>query len=678
MKLKKKAKVKKLAQINMEEKVLPNNVEYSEDGEYMFYSSTNAEIPKLTQHKSILKIRVVQKEKLKTRILAKVKRKNNSFENKSEDSSTAGKFNSSVTLGDQKKENRVHFLLEMLPRVAEKEDEDQEEVQSIKMSPEKILQIYIHVCINKSVTPLPTIVERLKEAGTSAVRFDLSKTNLSAFSLITVLSGILFYDFGLESLRVSYCSLNDERLAMILCGLETSASLQNLDISGNELITDAGIRRLCETLRKLKTIRSLDLSHITLKEQKTLNCLSTCFQIQKQIALSGDNTLFQGLQTLKLDGVELNTAFQLQCLAAGVKNSNIKYLSLRRNNIDEVACFGLMRLFDSYVYDPKIEKKYIKFIEKTAKDLIREKEVDLAEKLQKLSVVYLNDEVQGKNGLWVLDLSHNVIRHGAFMLCELLKTDTTIRQLNLSHNMIECTSCEVIFDAVAENSCLEILDLSHNMIGGFEEDFADLRRPEKTRRTEERDEFSKYIQKALMKNTRLKSLSLAYCKLHFNSLFSLSEGVGQFYGIKVLDLRGNIFRFEALRAFASEISNNSEITKVEVSIAAVRSSSQSKLEEIFIKIMSVCSSNLESQLRQIGDGIKTCSSDEDVTKVLAQINEHIRNVDLVIDFDVTDEALYLERKNNFISLKLGLLTYLKLLQLLPSMVNIEKFQCTCN
>eukprot|EP00835_Amoeboradix_gromovi_P001307 NODE_57_length_25931_cov_0.351037.p3 type:complete len:700 gc:universal NODE_57_length_25931_cov_0.351037:11017-8918(-) len=673
LKTKKRSRVKKITQINLEEKVLPENVKYSEDGEYMYYSSTNSDLSKLKNSKSILKIKNTPKEKLKTRLLAKVLKRVGSIDTRSEE--TEKESLSSSTLVDMKKFKKVQFLLEMFPRVAEKEDEDLKyEHHNIKMSPDKILQLYIQVCSNKNVEPLPIVVDRLEKAGSGSVRFDLKGVNLSAFSVITVLSGILFYDFGLESLQVRNCSLNDERLTMILCGIETSVTLQVLDISDNNMVTDAGIRRLCETLHKLKGIRSLDLSGISMKEQKTLNCLSTCFQIQKQNALSQSNLIFQGLQTLKLDNMELNTVFQLQSLAAGVKNSNIRYLSLRKNSIDEVACFGLLRLFSSYVYDPKQEKKYVKFVERTARDLIREKDVDLEEKLQKLSAVYLNDQVQGKNGLWVLDLSHNVIRHGIFMLCDLLKTDNTIRQLNLSHNMIECTSCETIFESISENNCLEILDLSHNMIGGCEEDFVDLRKNEKSRKTEERDEYSRYIQKSLSKNTKLKSLSLAYCKLHFNSLFALGEGVRNFYALKVLDLRGNIFRFEALRAFSNEISNNTEITKVEISIAAIRSTSQSKLEDLFIKIMSICSTNLETQLREIGD-IKTCSSDEDVQRVLAQISDQIRLVELATDLDVFDLESYQIRLKRLSDIQQTLITLQKLLELLPSMVNIERFQC---
>eukprot|EP00834_Sanchytrium_tribonematis_P000808 NODE_16_length_49026_cov_1.035992.p3 type:complete len:699 gc:universal NODE_16_length_49026_cov_1.035992:31146-33242(+) len=671
MKLKKKTRVKKLAQINMEEKILPDNVEYSQDGEYIYYSSTCTSYHKLESIKSILKTRAPLKEPLKTRILAKVLKKNNSGESKTDIS----KFDSSATLAELKKGKKVQFLLEMLPKVAEKEDEDQEEYGTIKMTPEKILQIYNQVCDNKNVQPIAIITEKLTANLTGPVKFDLSGINLSAFSIITVLSGILFYNFGLESLRTTGCCLNDERLSMILCSLESSGSIVNLDVSYNDLVSDVGIRRLCETVRKLKSIHSLDISGIPMKEQKTLNCLANCFKIQKIIAMSSNNSTFQGLQTLRLDAVELNTPFQLQSLAIGIRNSNIRYLSLRRNNIDEVGCFGLLRLFANYEYNAKVEKQYIKIIEKAAKDITRYRDVDLEEKLAKLSIVYLNEHEKGRNGLWVLDLSNNFIRHGAFMLFEQLKTDTTIRQLNLSHNLIESSSCEDIFESVTLNKTLEILDLSHNLIGGSEEDFSDLRKNEKTKRTEERDEFSRIIQKALMKNTKLKSLSLAYCKLHFNSLYAISEGIHHFYGLRVLDLRGNIFRFEALRALALEISNNKEITKIELSIAAIRSVSQSKLEEIFINIMSVCSSNLEAQLRQIGENIKICCSDEDISNVLNQASEQLRLLDLATELVIDSPETYKFGLDRFSELRYSLETYLKLLQLLPSMMNIEKFQC---
>ena len=675
MKVKKKPRVKKLASINKEEKEIPDNVIYSSDGEYMFYSSSEMPIIKNITLKSILKQKNSKKDGIKYKLLTKLKKTNSSIS----DTDISKQLSSSNTLNDIKTYKRVRFALEKLTRVAEKEEDEKEELESILMSPDKMLHIYNQVCENKSVQPLQPVTEALKKENKHTVKIDLHGIQLNAFNTITVLSGILFYNFGLELLNVSNCGLNDERITMILCAVETSASLQSLNISHNELVSDAGIRRLCEAIRKLKSIKILDLSGIPLTEQKTLNCLSHCFQIQKQFALSNaPSTVFYGLQTLKLDGVDLNKAFQLQSLACGIRNSNIKYLSLRKNKIDEAACFGLMRLFSAYSYDPKSEKNHIKYLEKMCSDSFRDKEIDLREHLKKLSVVYLNDNVQGSNGLWVLDLSYNSIKYGVFLLMELLKSDLTIRQLNLSHNLIERDSCESIFTAIETNTTLEILDLSHNLIGGCEEDFSNLRQNDKTKKTEERDDYSEYIVDALIKNKTLKSLSLAYCKLHFNSLLTFASEIREFHGLRLLDLRGNIFRYDALKTFTHELSFNKIMTKVEISIAAIRSASQSRLEELLIKLMSICTSNLENQIRQAGGHFKICSTDQEIENLLMIIDDQVKKVDDVVDLIVDSEVTFHLRLNLLSNLRINLMNSLSLLQLLPSMINIEKFQCIYN
>ncbi|MBW0539763.1 hypothetical protein O181_079478 [Austropuccinia psidii MF-1] len=89
---------------------------------------------------------------------------------------------------------------------------------------------------------------------------NLSGVPLNRLGSVQVLGDLLSVDFGLKSLNLSSCSLEDNYLKPILHGLLVSGTLPTLNLSSNRKIRTKGWKMIAVFVKKAKELLNLDLS----------------------------------------------------------------------------------------------------------------------------------------------------------------------------------------------------------------------------------------------------------------------------------------------------------------------------------------------------------------------------------------------------------------------------------
>jgi Ran GTPase-activating protein (RanGAP) involved in mRNA processing and transport len=84
------------------------------------------------------------------------------------------------------------------------------------------------------------------------------------------------------------------------------------------------------------------------------------------------------------------------------------------------------------------------------------------------NLIALNED--NPHGIKELDLSENNLGAMIAPLASVLRNNTTLLHLNLSNCNISHEGLSVLSNSLAENSCLETLDLSKNPLGGGDTD----------------------------------------------------------------------------------------------------------------------------------------------------------------------------------------------------------------
>ncbi|KAH9814509.1 hypothetical protein DFH28DRAFT_971955 [Melampsora americana] len=103
--------------------------------------------------------------------------------------------------------------------------------------------------------------EIIKQAAPSPPKsIDLSGIQLNTCGSVELLGDLLSVDFGLNSLTLESCGLEDDTLKPILHALLVSGSLPSLNLANNKKIRAKGWRMVAVFLTKARALRNLDLS----------------------------------------------------------------------------------------------------------------------------------------------------------------------------------------------------------------------------------------------------------------------------------------------------------------------------------------------------------------------------------------------------------------------------------
>ncbi|XP_065896624.1 protein NLRC3-like [Dysidea avara] len=247
----------------------------------------------------------------------------------------------------------------------------------------------------------------------------------------------------LRKLDISCCGISDSGIVAISKSLKYNNTLQELNMSYNEINE---INEIVEVIEGNTTLRKLDISYCGIRSKMAV-IVSESYKNNK--------TLQEFIISWKNDQVTVRTAdifYNLSNKKIGdigaLIVSNLLYNSTRVNKLD--------------VSYNKISHKGIVFIADYLKNNIT---------LQKLNISHNSIAIEGakkiaeiiqiNRSLQNLNISYcSIPDRGIVTICNFLSNNTTLQELNMSHNEIMSTGAKKIAEVIQLNTTLLKLDIS--------------------------------------------------------------------------------------------------------------------------------------------------------------------------------------------------------------------------
>ncbi|KAI8067748.1 hypothetical protein BC940DRAFT_300368 [Gongronella butleri] len=377
---------------------------------------------------------------------------------------------------------------------------------------------------------------------------DLSNNAIGRMSIFGPIADTLVLDFGLKTLALSNCGLEDMAVRALLNSILIHDKVTDLDLSSNPFKTK-GFQYIAIYIAESRALRSLNLSK-TSPDRRAIQYVSR--------ALSHTS-----LQHLNLDQCALKT-HHLELLATGVRQSAaLTSLSLRFNRLSAQLHLLLPNAYPDEALDAPWPDDNQDTTSKTTRD------IDHDGGMPPLSL---------KNqGLQRLDLSGNPIHHQLGSFCQALYQCRSLQSLSLAQCQIYPHECALMADVLYTNQHLVSLDLSGNpLLAGSEEGIQALKT-------------------ALLRNDTLEELNLADTGLDAEAAITLAEILPMNAVLNRLDLSDNTaISMAGLLALAVSIKMNSSLTFLDITIPA----NDRDMSDLQNDIVAVCTTNMIQRIEQ--------------------------------------------------------------------------------
>ncbi|KAI8991652.1 hypothetical protein BDF20DRAFT_984278 [Mycotypha africana] len=382
---------------------------------------------------------------------------------------------------------------------------------------------YEQACIQQEESCIDRFRNILKASRTEELPIiDLSR-QLITRGQTGPISDVLLLNFGLTCLNLSSCGLSAESLHSILCSLLVSNTIKKLNLSKNNF-KSKGLKFIAIFIKESKTIEDLDLSQCPIDKR-------------------GMEYLGQGLKhATSLSVLALNMCIlklpqeTYAVLSEAVYNAkSLQYLSVQDHHF----------VFVQYSW---------------IANLIANKD--------------------NFKGLKELDLSGSVIEAMMAPFASKLRHNKELRSLKLSRCKITFKGLSVLSEAIADNACLEELDLSKNPLGeGTDEGVKSLIREIATLLA---------LKTALAQNRSLQDLNLSETNLDSTSAIALAEALPENTTLSRLDLSKNPIEMAGILALSISIKLNHSLTFLDINIPPL----DEDLANLQNDIVAVCTTNI--------------------------------------------------------------------------------------
>ena len=267
---------------------------------------------------------------------------------------------------------------------------------------------------------------------------------------------------SLTDLSLSFCNPTLETCNLLSKHTNLLQHLEYLDLSWNQNIGRGGAVNLITSLTKFSTIRELDLwgTGIGFEDCKALSELlanSTCIEVLNV----GYNNLSPDSVQLIVDGLSHNTSLEkLNTSFSNFSSENVLHLAsvLRVNT-------GLKEL----------NIKHCKIRSSDSVHLAKALEENTTTQLQTLRLggnllglegaVAFADMLVVDKRLAILDMSKCRIWGGAVCLATVLEMNSTVREFDISYNLIGSEGAVAFASMLKKNQCLKSLHLIDDSVG---------------------------------------------------------------------------------------------------------------------------------------------------------------------------------------------------------------------
>ncbi|KAL5033055.1 hypothetical protein BDV3_000072 [Batrachochytrium dendrobatidis] len=376
-----------------------------------------------------------------------------------------------------------------------------------EFTPTELHQYYMQLLAHDDRKHVPALINILRESVETNT-FPKS-INLSGIS-ITVAHAkafveLLTIDFGLQSLNLNNCNLDDETLKMLLQSILGSTTLSWLSLSNNPKVTFQGVKYIAVFLKKSPSIRYLNISGIFLENQGAS-------YINHALSADGEKGFRQScLEVLYMDNTNLKSA-HLEIMIQGICRSKLTHLCIRRNALSPAAGKHIARILE-----------------------YKEDSTGLQNSSRGLALKFLN-------------LQDNDIGSGVVDIAHALALNRQLVRLNFQSIHMDAAGFIAVINAMNINSTLRTLDVGNNYLFSS------------TNST-----VIEGLKQMLLVNNTISGLLLSNTNMQTSDIISLSEVLPLSKSIQKLDLSHNNFQAAGLMALAAVMNSNARITHIALS-----------------------------------------------------------------------------------------------------------------
>ncbi|KAI8062747.1 hypothetical protein BC940DRAFT_336230 [Gongronella butleri] len=287
-------------------------------------------------------------------------------------------------------------------------------VGSAPVTTGNILIYYEQACKNKDTFMLPPLAALITQPQHGLTFIDLTDQPLTRRHM-EPLADMLCLDFGLQTLKLRNCQLEEDSLRILLHSLLVANGLQHLDLSYNSKIQLKGFKYISIFVKNSNRLQSLDLSGTT-PDKKAVQYLGQSLMQQSSRSLS----------SLILDRCAFR-APHLEALSGAVRRAGLEHLSLKHNQLNQQAALHIGVMLRDY-----------------------------------------DDESNGstsQNGIRALVLDNNDLRQGIQYVAQALRRNHSLRSLSLVDCKLDAAACGHIAEALKYNGNLQSVVLARNPLG---------------------------------------------------------------------------------------------------------------------------------------------------------------------------------------------------------------------
>ena len=387
--------------------------------------------------------------------------------------------------------------------------------------------------------------------NTSLVKLNLSGCKLT----ITeengqVLSNMMKTNKTLNILTLSSNSINGHGIRYLSEGISSSSAISKLDLSANPIQDgEDGLSHLCQALT----------TNTSLVELKLHECKLNITE-ENDLALSHMLKTNKTLNILTLSSNFINGR-GIRYLSEGISSSSaISKLDLSANPIQdgEDGLFHLCQALTTNTSLVELNMTYCRLTitgengQALSHMLKTNKTLNIltlsSNSINGHGICYLSEGISSSSAISKLDLSANPIQDGEdglFHLCQALTTNTSLVELNLSHNKLYKACGPALRHMLDTNKTLTALNLFWN------------------------PSISDYnvagIADGLRSNHSLKCLNLRCCGIHDTEMKRLADCLMVNDSLEELNLHVNNISPEAARGFSDMLKQNRTLKKLVVS-----------------------------------------------------------------------------------------------------------------
>ena len=339
------------------------------------------------------------------------------------------------------------------------------------------------------------------------VNFNVTSLNMSnkyySVTEAILLSAILHHNMFIQVLNISRNDISDDGAVAISESLKNNGTLQKLNMSHNK-ISDRGIINIFKALQNNRTLQLLDISHNKISDDGAVD-ISEC--------LKSNNTL----QQFKMSHNLISDIGIISITKALLINRTLQVLDIS-NDITNISDNGLLgfRNYLKAVLHLKIlwnDKHLIVNLQDTSN---RKMYINCNHYRTTRAITFLHNCVSTVT----LDLTnYQLSDNAAVAISEYLKSDNTLRELNMSYNRLSDKGIVSIAEALKINSTLQLLNISHNIIS---------------------NDGAVAISEYLMNNNTLQELNLSYNRVSDKGIVSIAKALQINRTLELLDISSDL------------------------------------------------------------------------------------------------------------------------------------------